>query len=132
LNALTPCSSHVVHCLHVAAAAAAAAAGYQLVKLLLLLLLRCRETFHAAAAAAAAAAVCVNVHPWCASLTDNVVLWPASEVLLALVAHQHQLHVQAHAGQLTVAGLSLAHSTTRHKTAQAGEDNKYHGGELRP
>ena len=40
-------------------------------------------------------------------LTGDVVLWPASKVLLALVAHQHQVHIQTHAGQLTVASLSL-------------------------
>ena len=43
----------------------------------------------------------------CVTLTCDVVLWPAAEVQLALVAHQHQADVQAHAGQLLDASLSL-------------------------
>jgi len=55
-------------------------------------------------------------------LTDDVVLGPACEVLLALVAHQHQVHSQAHAAQLPVARLSL--ETEQHATQQQQQQHQ--------
>jgi hypothetical protein len=51
-------------------------------------------------------------------LTHDLVLRPALEVLLALVAHQHQVHVQAHAHQLPVARLSLHTQQTQQQQQQ--------------
>lgn len=49
----------------------------------------------------------MQLRPAALSLTLQVVLGPALEVLSALGADGHQLHVQAHGDQLVVAGLGL-------------------------